>query len=1495
MKRLMQRETGFQNIAIVLCIALLFNLVVMPFAGNDVTAAEETIFYETDFNNGATGQVPSGWTAPGAGTSAAPITVTANEIAEVSSGTDKSWHFSKSGAEASVRISSAMNPQASGNFYYETKMKIDALSTDGVAEILGASSDWKTQLHIRMLSAGNDKFSITLNPGAAGVKNVDGTFDLGSWYTIQVRYREADKQYDLVIFDSTGTPISVTKDIAIKTPAGTSTIGYCQLKLNRTVDCYINYIKVYKPAAEEPLPDITPSSEPSAAVSPETSVSPDTGGELLFDNEDWDVFEVVFDSNPGNAENGSSNTGGSSYGTLKNHAYCDIPGSYALYTLKGADSGMYDLYFNFPLIHTSNTSQMYIEVTDSTGKQVYYQVFDTKAVQNNSDPKQNVNADGSLKTGTLLKLGNFQFNSMEPGTVKVGAVDNKRYRADAVILRKTSDVLSKPIAADVKINGLLKNGQELTGSYEFIQENGFHEKDSVLKWYRGDSADAQQWTEIGSGENYTLTEADVDKYIKFSITPKCDAENAEIQTGEEVSAVIGPVPDDDLPGTASNIKISGTLENYRTIEATYEYSDPNLDPEGESVYQWYSCDTKDGTYQPISGASGTCTAAFPVSFTLTENEVGKYIKTGITVKSSDKTAAEVFSEAAGPVEKMDVKAPIARNAALSGTLTTAHPVNAFYVYEQAAGLPEGDSEIQWYISDTADGTFTPISGANGKTYRPTEDQEYKYIKFSVTPAAAGANIKGKTVESKPGQVKWNLSWYDEFDYTAKDGWDETFQEKWIPDNYNHTHIASARFPENIEVKDGSLFLKQKYGKEIAPGKDWTSGSCSTAQLLGYGHYEARYKYAPAEGLNQSFWAYTDGGITVLDGYEIDMNEGHFPKGVNGGGHYMAPKDNLPEGADPTLPENRERKRMPLTGYLPDYVDNLAEDFHIYEMDWNEDEIVFYLDGQEYSRFDNTMARAEKMKARIYFSTAVLAWAGQIGPEIDGTAMEVDYFRYYQLEEDFVDKDGLQNAVDRAEQALNSAVAGNDIFLYPNSAIQALQEKTADIKENVLENVSAAQEDVSAALTELNASIDSFFEKMISSGVLSAQKNIVTVPALFGKDVILTNITPNIDAKLRVPENTPLAADITIKTKITAGSEQVMCDILFPAGTIFRGDAADGYTEINLPKSLDSFDASTVPGKIDGGFDMGLTQINTPVRISIPYAGESKLGYFDQDGAFRQMESTLTDDKYITAGNQVPANGMLQLDPSKAGGQTIIWSKTISPVIFYTPAEPVPSEKPVIGGGGNGAYFPSAEPSTKPSAEPSPVPSEEPTGEPSGSPSDFKDISGHWAEKEIIELAKQGIVKGKTEELFMPEETVTRAEFAAMIRRALELEPKAYQNKIPDILKDTWYADEIQAMIDAGIMSGDADGKFRPDDTMTRQEMAKVIVSAYSFKTGITDITGEELAFDDNSQIAAWAEEFVSKAAALGLITGMENNTFAPNNNMTRAQAAMVIFRLVNCE
>ena len=174
---------------------------------------------------------------------------------------------------------------------------------------------------------------------------------------------------------------------------------------------------------------------------------------------------------------------------------------------------------------------------------------------------------------------------------------------------------------------------------------------------------------------------------------------------------------------------------------------------------------------------------------------------------------------------------------------------------------------------------------------------------------------------------------------------------------------------------------------------------------------------------------------------------------------------------------------------------------------------------------------------------------------------------------------------------------------------------------------------------------------------------------------------------------------------------------------------------------------------------------------------------------------------------------------------------------------------------------------------------------------FKDIAGHWAEEEIKELAKEGTIKGRSETEYEPEGTVTRAEFAAMITRALDLNMISYQNNIADVAPNSWYANEVQTIIDAGIMSGDPDGAFRPEATITRQEMAKVIVNAYILKTGAADITAAEPSFSDNGQIADWAKEAVGKAAALGLITGMGDGTFAPNDNMTRAQSAVVIFRL----
>ena len=94
------------------------------------------------------------------------------------------------------------------------------------------------------------------------------------------------------------------------------------------------------------------------------------------------------------------------------------------------------------------------------------------------------------------------------------------------------------------------------------------------------------------------------------------------------------------------------------------------------------------------------------------------------------------------------------------------------------------------------------------------------------------------------------------------------------------------------------------------------------------------------------------------------------------------------------------------------------------------------------------------------------------------------------------------------------------------------------------------------------------------------------------------------------------------------------------------------------------------------------------------------------------------------------------------------------------------------------------------------------------------------------------------------------------------------------------------------MNGDADGSFRPNDSISREEMAKVLVNAYKIKTGTSEIGSAELSYTDNAEIAVWAAEYVSQAGELGLIKGMDDGSFAPKSSMTRAQGAAVIYRLV---
>ena len=172
---------------------------------------------------------------------------------------------------------------------------------------------------------------------------------------------------------------------------------------------------------------------------------------------------------------------------------------------------------------------------------------------------------------------------------------------------------------------------------------------------------------------------------------------------------------------------------------------------------------------------------------------------------------------------------------------------------------------------------------------------------------------------------------------------------------------------------------------------------------------------------------------------------------------------------------------------------------------------------------------------------------------------------------------------------------------------------------------------------------------------------------------------------------------------------------------------------------------------------------------------------------------------------------------------------------------------------------------------------------------FSDIIGHWAEKDIEEMAKKGIVSGVTDTTFEPDRAITRAEFAALIVRALNISVKG-SFVFQDVQPTSWYADAVAAAEAADLMVG-SEGYFRPEENITREEMAVVIVKAYQM-LGKTVQKGSLDKFKDQGDISKWAKDSVAYAVGVNLISGMTADIFAPQENATRAQVTSLIKRLL---
>ncbi|XID91923.1 S-layer homology domain-containing protein [Paenibacillaceae bacterium WGS1546] len=182
-----------------------------------------------------------------------------------------------------------------------------------------------------------------------------------------------------------------------------------------------------------------------------------------------------------------------------------------------------------------------------------------------------------------------------------------------------------------------------------------------------------------------------------------------------------------------------------------------------------------------------------------------------------------------------------------------------------------------------------------------------------------------------------------------------------------------------------------------------------------------------------------------------------------------------------------------------------------------------------------------------------------------------------------------------------------------------------------------------------------------------------------------------------------------------------------------------------------------------------------------------------------------------------------------------------------------------------------------------APPEQPQ-ENSGSEVRFTDLKGHWAEEFVIGLAGKGAVKGLPDGSFQPDRSISRAEFASILVRALGLSEDEAAPPFADTAGH-WAEAAIAAAYARGIVQGYSADTFAPDEPVTREQIATIVAKALKLQAS------QPLPpFADREAISAWAVSAVAAAAEHGIVSGLPGNRMGPQAHATRAEAAAVIWR-----
>ncbi|UFJ40071.1 S8 family serine peptidase [Brevibacillus humidisoli] len=176
---------------------------------------------------------------------------------------------------------------------------------------------------------------------------------------------------------------------------------------------------------------------------------------------------------------------------------------------------------------------------------------------------------------------------------------------------------------------------------------------------------------------------------------------------------------------------------------------------------------------------------------------------------------------------------------------------------------------------------------------------------------------------------------------------------------------------------------------------------------------------------------------------------------------------------------------------------------------------------------------------------------------------------------------------------------------------------------------------------------------------------------------------------------------------------------------------------------------------------------------------------------------------------------------------------------------------------------------------------------------YRDISNHWARAEIARLSKRGIVRGFEDSTFRPNQTVTRAEFATMLIRTMS-EKGLYtgnvnvRNPFRDINRAHWAHENIIKAYSLGILAGYPDRTIRPNQPVTRSEMAVMVARA----KGLYTYKRSRSSYRDVS-VDYWASPAIESLTSLGYVRGISYRTFQPQAKTRRVEVVVLLTKAFN--